>query len=331
MPVDACCVWWQVVENAASEGDVMCGRTARQWWTDYYDLYGVEEFSETAITPRFNIAPTQSDFMIRAEDGTRRLVASRWGLVPTWAKDRSIASKMFNARAETLVEKPAFRSLVARHRCIIPISGFYEWKREGTKKQPLYIHAADGHSLALAGLWTTWTDPEREEPITSHTVITCAPNGFMEAIHNRMPVILDREGVDLWLDAETVQPADVLGVLGPCPVDVLTAYPVSTLVNNVRNQGPGTDRTGGVARLSFSRAAPRCLGQRRLRQPMPSSIRRRFWPTARRSGCRCWLCGVSSGSPIIHGPPAPAEISACHVVLGGALLALPPRKRAALG
>jgi putative SOS response-associated peptidase YedK len=145
---------------------------------------------------------------------------------------------MFNARAETLTERPAYRTLVARHRCIIPASGFYEWRKDGSRKQPLYIPRADGHPLALAALWTIWRDPAAAEPVTSHTIITCAPNHFMERIHNRMPVVLDGDGVDRWLDAETVQPAEVLGVLGPCRDDVLTAYPVAPLVNHVRNQGP---------------------------------------------------------------------------------------------
>jgi putative SOS response-associated peptidase YedK len=215
----------------------MCGRTAREQ-ADYQLWFGVDEFSETAIVPRFNIAPTQRDLRIQAQDGHRRLVESYWGLIPTWAKDRSVASRMFNARAETLLERPAYRTLVARHRCIVPVSGFYEWKRAGTGKQPLYIFRADQAPLALAGLWTVWTDPARGEPVTSHTIITCAPNGFMQSIHDRMPVVLDREGLDLWLDEETVQPGAVIGVLRPCPDDLLTAYPIAPLVNNVRNEGP---------------------------------------------------------------------------------------------
>jgi putative SOS response-associated peptidase YedK len=216
----------------------MCGRIVREQDDDYADQFHIEEISETRHLPRYNIAPTQLDLFIGELDGQRQLVDSYWGLIPSWAKDRSVASKMFNARAETLTERPSYRTLVARHRCIIPASGFYEWRTGGTKKQPLYIHRADGKPLAFAGLWTTWRDPERDELVRSHTVITCAPNRFMERIHNRMPVILEGDGLDLWLDAETVQPADVLGVLQPCPDDMLTAYPVAPLVNNVRNQGP---------------------------------------------------------------------------------------------
>jgi putative SOS response-associated peptidase YedK len=215
----------------------MCGRTTRQWWADYYDLHGVEEFSETDIVPRFNIAPTQEVWHIRAEQGRRRLLASWWGLIPAWAKDRTIGGKMFNARAETVLEKPSFRGLAAKHRCIIPISGFYEWRKQGKSRQPLYIHARDGQSLALAGLWTTWRDPAGGTPVTSHTVLTCAPNEFMASIHDRMPVILDRDGVNDWLDEATVDPGAVMGLLRACPDEVLVAHPVSALVNNVRNLG----------------------------------------------------------------------------------------------
>jgi putative SOS response-associated peptidase YedK len=219
----------------------MCGRLQRDADLDYA-YYGVREIQETRVEWRsfggFNIAPTSEDLHIRTEPDGRELVASTWGIIPRWAKDRSFGSKAFNARAEGLMERPAFKGLVARHRCVIPATGFYEWRKDGSRKTPLYIHRADGDPLALAGLWTTWTDPRSKEMVTSHTIITCGPNHMMEAIHNRMPVVLDREGMDEWLDAETVDPAAVLGLLAPCAEDVLAAYEVSTAVNNVRNDGP---------------------------------------------------------------------------------------------
>ena len=215
----------------------MCGRLVRDRDFDAA-RFGFHEVSETRITPRFNIAPTQLDLFVRVEDGGRRLVESRWGLIPSWAKDRSVGSKMFNARAETLPERPAYRNLVARHRCVIPASGFYEWHSTGTGKQPLYIHPANGSPLVLAGLWTVWQNPESGEPVTSHTIITCAPNDFMASIHNRMPVILDDEAMSRWLDPELSAAGDVLALLQPCPEDMLAAYPVAPLVNSVRNDGP---------------------------------------------------------------------------------------------
>ena len=215
----------------------MCGRIARVR-DDVEAEFGVVEIRETRVTHRFNIAPTQLDLIVRPEDGGRRLVASRWGLIPSWAKDRAIASKTFNARAETLLEKPAFRSLVARQRCIVPASGFYEWTSTPTGKQPLYIYRADGGPLALAGLWAEWTDRESGELVTSHTVITCAANRFMAAYHQRMPVILDGPALAQWLDPAVTEPAAVLPLLGACPDDVLTTTPAAPLVNQVRNDGP---------------------------------------------------------------------------------------------
>ncbi len=197
----------------------------------------VEE-SETRLPPRLGIAPTQLDVFVREDAGGRRAVESRWGLIPSWAKDRTIGGKMFNARAETLRERPAYRTLVARHRCIVPASGFFEWQTAGRGKQPLYIHRVDGKPIAFAGLWTVWHDQQRGDDVASHTVITCAPNGFMSTIHNRMPVILDQDGVDQWLEPDLREAAAVLPLLAPCADDVLAAYPVAPLVNNVRTEGP---------------------------------------------------------------------------------------------
>ena len=216
----------------------MCGRIVRRDAEGYRERFEVADLSETRITPRFNIAPTQLDLHLRTEAGARRLVASRWGLIPSWAADRRIATRTFNARAETLAERPAFRTLIARHRCIIPASGFYEWQTTPSGKQPLYIHRADGAPLALAGLWTEWRDPASGEVVTSHTVITCAANHFMAAIHQRMPVLLDGDALAAWLDPGVQAPGVVLPVLAPCADDLLTAYPVAPLVNNVHTDDP---------------------------------------------------------------------------------------------
>jgi putative SOS response-associated peptidase YedK len=219
----------------------MCGRIVRER-DEWGRRFGFDEESSTRLgnwwVERYNIAPTQLDVLVRPTAETRELVASRWGLVPRWAKERSVGSKMFNARAETLHERASFRTLIAAHRCIIPVSGFYEWQREGRTRQPMYIHRTDSEPIALAGLWTEWPDPESGELLTTHTVITCAPNGTMAPIHNRMPVILDDDGLDAWLDPGVEKVADVLPLLVPCPDDVLTAYPVSTAVNTVRNDEP---------------------------------------------------------------------------------------------
>jgi putative SOS response-associated peptidase YedK len=217
----------------------MCGRIVRDRIDDYREHFGLVELSETRIRPRFNIAPTQMDLIIRTHEDGRHLEDSRWGLIPVWAKNRSIGSRMFNARAETLLEKTAFRGLVKSHRCVIPASGFYEWQRTPTGKVPLYIYRADGSPIALAGLHASWRDSVTEEWVTSHTIVTCAPNEFMTPIHNRMPVVLGSDAQAIWLDPAAADPADVLPLLTPCPDDWLTCHPVSRLVNSVRNDSPG--------------------------------------------------------------------------------------------
>jgi putative SOS response-associated peptidase YedK len=216
----------------------MCGRIVRDRLDRYQEYFDLVEPPDTYARPRFNIAPTQKDLIIRTHEDGRRVEESRWGLVPIWAKDRSIGSRMFNARAETLLEKTAFKGLVKSHRCIIPGSGFYEWQQTAAGKVPLYIYRADGAPLALAGLYTFWQDPATEEWVTSHTIVTCGPNGFMAPIHNRMPVIVGREQAALWLDPAPTEPAELLALLVPCPDGWLSSHHVPTLVNNVRSDGP---------------------------------------------------------------------------------------------
>jgi putative SOS response-associated peptidase YedK len=222
----------------------MCGRIVRASIEDYEEYFGISADAlasrRAAIDHylRYNIAPTQEDLIIRPADAGRELAASRWGLIPSWSKDRSIASKTFNARSETLLERSLFRGLVKAHRCIIPASGFYEWRKVGKGKQPLYLHAADDGPIALAGLWTTWTDPDSGESVTSHTVITTEANDWMRSLHTRMPVILQGEALELWLDPSVTEREPVQAVLVPPPDDALVAHEVSTQVNNVRNDGP---------------------------------------------------------------------------------------------
>ena len=224
----------------------MCGRIVRAMDDEVEWLGYLADESATRLTPdlrryigRYNIAPTQEDILLRpAARGGREVVASRWGVIPRWAKERGIASKTFNARAETLLERTSFKGLVARHRCIVPISGYYEWRKRGTTKTPLYIHRTAGGPLALAGLWTEWAEPESGEVVTSHTVITCAANESMKPIHERMPVILTGEALDAWLDPGLDRSADLLPLLAPAPDDLLAAYAVAPLVNSVRNDGP---------------------------------------------------------------------------------------------
>ena len=188
--------------------------------------------------PRYNIAPTDSAPVIVARDGERFLTHHRWGLIPGWAKDRSIGARMINARAETVATLPAFRDALMPRRCIIPATRFYEWRRSGTARIPHSIQRDDGAPMSFAGLWAAWHDRATGERVVSCTIVTTTPNAVMAPLHNRMPVILDDDAVGTWLDPSLENPADLLELLVPCPDDVLSTYQVSGLVNNVRNDGP---------------------------------------------------------------------------------------------
>ena len=206
------------------------------------------------LPANFNVAPTNDVYGVVGDgDGHRELQVFHWGLVPSWAKDIKIGSKMINARAETLAEKPAFKSVFRKHRMILPMDGFYEWQqavadspapqltsRGKPVKQPMFIHRADGDPLAVAALWTTWRDRAAgpDAPwLHSCTIITTAANDTMAPVHDRMPVILPPDVWDEWLDPRNADLAALQRLLVPAPNDVLTMHPVSTGVNNVRNKG----------------------------------------------------------------------------------------------
>ncbi|MDB4947686.1 MAG: hypothetical protein JWM27_335 [Gemmatimonadetes bacterium] len=187
--------------------------------------------------PRWNVAPTQHAPVLFLADGARRLEMTRWGLIPSWAKDASIGSKMINARAETVAEKPSFRAAFRKRRCLVPMAGFFEWKRDGKDKVPHWIHPAAGPVLTVAGLWERW-HPVGAEPVTTFTVLTTAANGFMAALHERMPVIVAPAERDRWLDAEAPE-AELLALLRAAPDDLLAAHAVSTRVNDARHDDAG--------------------------------------------------------------------------------------------
>ena len=188
--------------------------------------------------PRYNIAPSQPILAVRAEQDARRLEALQWGLVPSWAKDITIGSRMINARGETLAEKPAFKNALLRRRCLIPADGFYEWKKEEGGRQPMHIHRQDGNLFAFAGLWEEWRRPDGA-PLRTCTIITVAPNDLMASIHDRMPAILREEDEAIWLDTEHVKDKDeILSLLRPYPDAGLEAYPVSKIVNAPVNDTP---------------------------------------------------------------------------------------------
>jgi len=193
-------------------------------------LFGVS--TTIQLKPRYNIAPTQDIAAIREAGSERELVMLRWGLVPFWAKDRSIGNRMINARAETVAEKPSYRAAFRHRRCVVLADGFYEWRRENDAKTPYYISLASGEPFGLAGLWENWTDKETGESLQTTTLITTEANEFMQPLHHRMPVILRSDTASDWLAGS----ADVLQQL-PERTPELTAWPVDRRVNNARNEG----------------------------------------------------------------------------------------------
>lgn len=187
--------------------------------------------------PRYNVAPGQLIPAI-VHDGTKnRLGELKWGLVPNWAKDAKIGYKLINARAETVREKPSYRSSFQRKRCIIPADGFYEWKQTGPNKQPMRIVLRDRSLFAMAGLYDTWIAPDGSK-LSTCTIITTSPNALMQDIHDRMPVILKREDEALWLDRREHNEERLQALLQPYPAEEMEAYPVSPKVGNVKHDDP---------------------------------------------------------------------------------------------
>ncbi|MDP2994284.1 MAG: SOS response-associated peptidase [Anaerolineales bacterium] len=215
----------------------MCGRFALT--VDPADLQDAfPEFTFPAQgAPRYNIAPSQP-ILALPNDGTNQADFFAWGLIPSWAKDPSIGNRMINARAETLAEKPAFRSAYKYHRCLIFADGFFEWQvRPGLKsKVPHFIRLKSGAPFAFAGLWEHWQSADGSE-VRSAAIITTEPNELMASIHNRMPVILRPDTYSQWLDSASQSPVRLQNLLVPYPAGEMDAYPVSMLVNS-----PGNDR-----------------------------------------------------------------------------------------
>jgi putative SOS response-associated peptidase YedK len=215
----------------------MCGRFALN--DDGTAVQAHFHLPETPLlAPRYNIPPTQPIAALGLNrDGQLALTHFQWGLIPSWAKDPRIGQKMINARAETVAEKPSFRSAFQRRRCLIPMSGFYEWQKlpDGSK-QPYYIHPVGGDNalFAVAGLWERWHSPDGGELLTC-TLLTTEANSLMAPLHQRMPLILPPAAYDLWLTGDV--PA-VASLLRPYPPDQMAAYPVSQLVNSPRHDVP---------------------------------------------------------------------------------------------
>lgn len=214
----------------------MCGRyTLSHRPREVSDHFDVD--ADLDFPPRFNIAPSQQVVAVVSGEGGRRLDHLNWGLVPRWTRDLATARRPINARAETLLEKPTFREAVRRGRCLIPASGFYEWRREGRTKQPFYIRRKDGGLFAFAGLCDVWRGREGDSA-RSCCIVTTTPNQLMAPIHDRMPCILMPGDEAAWLDVLGVIGAEALALIRPYPDEDLEANPVSTRVNSPANDGP---------------------------------------------------------------------------------------------
>jgi putative SOS response-associated peptidase YedK len=213
----------------------MCGRfTLRTPVADIAEIFGVLRLDESEN--RYNIAPSQAVPVVRQNGPSRELTLMRWGLIPRWARDPKIGLRTINARAETVATKPAFRDAFKRRRCLIPADGFYEWKKDGSKKKrPFYIHRRDGRPFGFAGLWERWERAD-SKPIESCTVITTDANDVLQDLHDRMPVILPEESYDRWLDPKWKDDAKLSAMLTPFPGNELTLFEVSPVVNNPRNE-----------------------------------------------------------------------------------------------
>lgn len=232
----------------------MCGRyAASRDVTALAEIFDAQIATETVLGPDYNVAPTKlvNAVLERHDDvGNHRVIDTvKWGLVPSWAKDPSIGAKMINARVETVADKPAFRRAFAKRRALLPADGYFEWQEQEERrsgkpvKQPYFIHPTDGSVLAMAALYELWRDPTREESdprtwVMTATVITTSARDELGQIHDRMPVIVAPEAWGKWLDPQRPGDQALLNSLEPASVLGLTAYPVSTDVNLVRNNGP---------------------------------------------------------------------------------------------
>jgi putative SOS response-associated peptidase YedK len=220
----------------------MCGRfTQERPASELAEIFAAEPLADE-LGARYNVAPTDEAFVVVQREERRAVTAYRWGLVPHWATDIKSASRMFNARAETITASPAFREAFKRRRCIVPVDSFYEWKREGTIRQPYRVVRDDGRPLALAGLWAGWRDPESDQVRRTFTIVTTTPNDALADLHDRMPVVLEESTWGRWLvDGRAGPPVDegeLLALLQPTDAIPLRIYPVNRYVNDVRRDGP---------------------------------------------------------------------------------------------
>jgi putative SOS response-associated peptidase YedK len=216
----------------------MCGRmTMRTPAQDIARELGLAGVQEALEQPRYNLAPTQQVPAV-VNDGARQLTLLRWGLVPGWARDVTIGNKLINARAETVAEKPSFRTSLRRRRCIVVADGFYEWMQSARPKRPFLFQRRDGRPFVIAGLWEEWHPHDGGPVLRTCTLVTTQANALLAPYHERMPVILGREAWERWLSPQTMDPAQLMPLLVPAPAGEFTAHEVSRVVNVPANDVP---------------------------------------------------------------------------------------------
>ncbi len=210
----------------------MCGRYTLVPTENVAGRFNVDD-QQLPLLPRYNVAPTQP-MPVVVRNSPNRIVEMQWGLIPSWSKEPQVKFSTINARAETLTTSPVFRGPFKSRRCLVPASGFYEWRKTSQGKQPFYIRLHGGELFAFAGLYDVWRDAEGNE-LYSYTIITTKPNDVVASIHNRMPVILQRDDEDTWL-SKNADPEQLRALLAPYPADAMEAYTVSRAVNNPANE-----------------------------------------------------------------------------------------------
>lgn len=215
----------------------MCGRFSITGDLDFYaEYFGVDDVLTESLDKSWNVAPTDSVYVIAERDGKRQLASMKWGLIPHWAQDaRSIH---INARSETVATTAAFRDSFARKRCLIPADGFYEWEPAESGRAPHWVYRADGHPMVFAGIWASRPDPETGEWLRTCSILTSEARGPISTIHDRMPVVLGADIWDSWLDRDLQDPETVLALVQPIDPESLMEHIVSRKVNSVANNTP---------------------------------------------------------------------------------------------
>ena len=238
----------------------MCGRfTQERPASELADIFAAEPLVDDP-GPRFNVAPTDEVLVVVQREERRAITAYRWGLVPHWSTDLRTGSRMFNARAETLTTSPAFRDAFKRRRCLVPAESFYEWKREGTIRQPYRVVRDDGLPLVFAGLWAGWKDPSSAEVRRTCTIVTTTPNDAMGGLHDRMPALIADDAWDRWLHPSAADPSELFAMLQPTDEIGLRIYAVNRDVNDVRRDGPALIEPLAVGATGSVEAAEGTLG-----------------------------------------------------------------------